>query len=298
MKPILFSVSYAGLWGQARLGVEDFIPHARKLGYAGVELMGKRPHLSPLEWDDRAKLAALRKLCGKHRIEVACLAAYTNFSPDPKAAEVPVVDMQVQYVTSLAKMARALGCRLVRVFTAYERDDVPFGTSWNTVVGALRQCCDLAAAHGVTIGVQNHHDVAVHSRALVELLDDVDRENCKLMLDPWSACLRGEPVFDTARTLAKRVCYTTVADYVRLPRARYRPDLVNYEHTLPDLARAVPVGDGNIGTPDFMHGLREGGFDGPVAYEMCSPIRGGGTIANLDRCARRFIGWLDENGLR
>ena len=42
MKPVLFSVSYAGFWGQARLSLEEFIPHARKLGYVGVELMGKR----------------------------------------------------------------------------------------------------------------------------------------------------------------------------------------------------------------------------------------------------------------
>ncbi|MBI3879121.1 MAG: sugar phosphate isomerase/epimerase [Verrucomicrobia bacterium] len=298
MKPVLFSVSYAGFWGQARLSLEEFIPHARKLGYAGVELAGKRPHLSPLDWDDRAKLIKLRNLCDRHRLEVSCVAAYTNFSPDPKAAEVPLIDMQVQYVESLARMAKGLGCKLVRVFTAYERDDVPIGTAWNTVVAAIQQCCDRAAEHGVTIGIQNHHDVAVHSKALVELRGDVNRANCKLMLDPWSPCLRGEPAFDTARKLAKLTCYTTIADYLRLPRARYQPDLVNYAPVGPALARAVPVGEGDIGTLDFVRGLKAGGFDGPIAYEMCSPVRGGGSIENLDRCARRFIAWLDENGFR
>jgi len=33
---------------------------------------------------------------------------------------------------------------------------------------------------------------------------------------------------------------------------------------------------------DFFAGLRDGGFKGYVAYEICSPIRGGGTEANLD----------------
>jgi sugar phosphate isomerase/epimerase len=36
----------------------------------------------------------------------------------------------------------------------------------------------------------------------------------------------------------------------------------------------------------FFAGLREGGFQGYVAYEMCSPLRGGPTEANLDRTAR------------
>jgi hypothetical protein len=31
--------------------------------------------------------------------------------------------------------------------------------------------------------------------------------------------------------------------------------------------------------------LREGGFEGPVAYEMCSPLRGGGSEDNLDKTA-------------
>jgi hypothetical protein len=35
--------------------------------------------------------------------------------------------------------------------------------------------------------------------------------------------------------------------------------------------------------------LREGGFDGHVAYEMCSPLRGGGSAENLDATARKSL---------
>jgi hypothetical protein len=42
MKPVLHSVSYAGLWGQDRLSLEEFFPHAAKLGFSGVMLMTKR----------------------------------------------------------------------------------------------------------------------------------------------------------------------------------------------------------------------------------------------------------------
>lgn len=40
--------------------------------------------------------------------------------------------------------------------------------------------------------------------------------------------------------------------------------------------------------------LRDGGYRGPVAYEMCSPLRGGGSIENLDRCARLFLQFLAD----
>ena len=31
---------------------------------------------------------------------------------------------------------------------------------------------------------------------------------------------------------------------------------------------------------------------GAVAYEMCSPLRGGGSIESLDACARRFVEYM------
>ena len=46
MKPTLFSVSYAGLWGQHSLSLNDFITKASSLGFESVHAHGKTP--SPL----------------------------------------------------------------------------------------------------------------------------------------------------------------------------------------------------------------------------------------------------------
>ena len=292
MKATLFSVSYAGLWGQAKLGLREFISHAAELGYPTVELMAKRPHLSVLDYD-RDEALALAEHCREHEIEVACLAGYTNFSGGAEATEVPFVEMQVHYTRELARLAEALDCPLVRVFTSYERDDMPIAENWARTVAAIEQCCDAAAEFGVTIGIQNHHDVAVDTRSLMEMLRDIDRENCGLMYDAWSPGLRGESVYETAKEMAPHTVHTTFADYVRLPRYRYDPSLINYHAAGPDLVRAVPMGEGDLPNSDFFWGLRDGGFDGTVAYEMCSPLRGGGSIENLDHCAKSFLKWLD-----
>jgi sugar phosphate isomerase/epimerase len=150
----------------------------------------------------------------------------------------------------------------------------------------------------MSVAVQNHHDIAVHTVALLELLHDVDRPNCKLGFDAWSPALRGEDLYEAARLAAPHTAITTNADYVRLPRSRYRPELVNYEPAGPDLVRAVPFGTGFIDYRAFFRGLRDGGFDGVATFEMCSPIRGGGSLENLDRCARTYVNWMREHGLR
>ena len=79
MTPTLFSVSYAGLWGQHTLDLPAFIRKAAALGYPAVELMGKRPHLSILDTDEAA-LADVRQAAQEADVRVATVAAYNMVS--------------------------------------------------------------------------------------------------------------------------------------------------------------------------------------------------------------------------
>jgi sugar phosphate isomerase/epimerase len=293
MRLALFSVSYAGLWGQAALGVCEFIEWAARLGYGGVMLAGKRPHLSPLDAMPE-HVAQVKDTLARTGLRCEVIAGYTDFAGG-WAAEVPYAEMQVAYVESLARLAKELHCGVVRVFTAYESRGQPAGSLWPRVVAALRECCDRAAGYGVTIAIQNHHDLAVHTDALLELLADIDRPNCKLGFDAWSPALRGEDLYEAARRAAPHTAITTNADYVRLPRFCYEPALVNYRPAAPDLVRAVPFGEGFIEYRAFFRGLTDGGFDGVATYEMCSPLRGGGSIENLDRYAAQYLKWMRES---
>ena len=95
----LFSISYGGLWGQAALDLSAFVRRAAELGFGAVMLAGKRPHLSPLDFDDSA-LSRLREELAATRVKCAAVAAYTDLAP-AAAAEVPYLEMQIAYVESL-----------------------------------------------------------------------------------------------------------------------------------------------------------------------------------------------------
>lgn len=284
MTPVLFSVSYAGFWGQHRLDLPGFLGKAAALGYPAVELAGKRPHLSPLDHDDES-VATLRALAERLGVEIATIAGYTDFTNGRDAAEVPFVEMQLSYVGALARLGQALGAKIVRVFSGYSREVGTFPADWNRCVVALREAAALTQEYGLILGLQNHHDVGVGVESFEELLDEVGHPNLRAMFDPWAPALHGDALYDAARRLAPRMVQTTLADYVRLPRYVYRPELVNYERQHPDVVRAVPLGEGFVDLEAFFAGLKEGGFTGYVAYEMCSPVRGGGNEGNLDRCA-------------
>jgi sugar phosphate isomerase/epimerase len=249
-----------------------------------VFIMAKRPHASLLDMPlDRCD--DVRALCAELSLEVMGLAAYTDFAA-VTGAEVPLGEYQVAAVDALCRITAGLGGEFLRVFTGYRSPGLPDGHQARRVVDGLREAADCAAGHGVVLGLQNHHDLAVDTDAFAALLREVDHEHCQAMYDAWSPALRGEDLYQGALALGARTVNTTVADYVRQPRWRYCPEQVNYERVLPDQVQAVPLGDGLIDYAAFTAGLIDGGFRGWVTYEMCSPLRDGGSEAVLDRYAR------------
>lgn len=287
-RTVLHSVSYAGVWpGQARLELDDFLKKAASLGYSGVMLMAKRPHLSVLDYPPERR-RALKDRLDALKLRCDVIAGYTNFSADAEHGDIPHREIQLQHVAELCRAARDLGAGVVRIFTAYQHPNF----APHLLVETLREAAVRAADLGVTIGVQNHHDVAVGHRSLLDLLEAVDHPNCRACFDAWAPALQGEHLAEAAQLLGPWTCHTTAADYQMRPRFKYNPALVNYE---PQTAatQAVPMGEGFIDYKLFLGALRAGGYEGTVAYEMCSPLKGGGAIENLDRCAKRFIEYMD-----
>jgi sugar phosphate isomerase/epimerase len=289
---LLHSVSYAGLWGQAFLPIEAFLDKAAALGYQGVMLMAKRPHLSVLDYGPKER-ARLRARLEQNDLRTVCVAGYTNFTADLDHADIPHPEIQVQHVTELARLAHDLGGRSVRVFTGYEAASHSHSAQWNLVVDALKECAQRAAEYDVTIGVQNHHDIACSSEALFELVRAVSEPNCKAMFDAWAPALHGDDLIQSGRKMGSITCHTTIANYVRLRRFHYDPAIVNFDAKVPSLL-AVPIEEGFIDYRAYLQALCAGGFAGSVAYEICSSIRDGGSLETLDRYARSFREFLDR----
>lgn len=290
--PMLHSVSYSGSWGQAALSLEQFIDRAADLGFGGVMLMAKRPHLSVLDWDAKAR-ARLRKQLERRKIERVCIAGYNNFTADLEHSEVPHREIQIQHITELARLASDLGGDLVRIFTGYENPASTYHAQWKLIMDALKESTRRANEFGVTLGVQNHHDIGVGYESFSDLIRAVDEPNCKAMFDAWAPALHGVDLVAAARKLAPLTVQTTVANYQRRPRYHYNPALVNYSEQMP-YVQAVPIEEGFIDYTQFLTTLAEGGFQGAVAYEMCSPLLEGGSLEVLDRYARLFAEFLQR----
>jgi sugar phosphate isomerase/epimerase len=296
IKTCLHSVSYAGVWrGQAKLSVDEFLEKAKQLGFDGVMLMAKRPHVSPLDYDAAARKALRRKIEGLG-LKLVCLAGYTDFTAGVDKAGIPNVEIQAAYVGELAKLARDLGTDMVRIFTGYERPGVPFDKQYALVVEGLKLAGKQAAKYGVTLAVQNHHDIASHHEMMYWLLKEVDMPNVKAAFDPWTPTLQGlspEQIREAVLKMKPFLVHTTAAQYVRQPRFHYEHNFTNFI-SAETLIRAVPIDQGIIDYKTFFNALKEIGYQGYVAYEMCEVLDGGGDIENLDRTAKKFLEYVKE----
>lgn len=293
MRIALHSVSYGGVWpGQVTLPIERIIEKAAEFGCEGIMLMAKRPHGSVLDLDSR-RIEQLRRALEKSGVAAACIAGYSDAAAGWDFPDNPYPEKEIYYITRLAEIAAALGAGVVRVFTAFERPGDSLARIRERVIGVLRESADRASGLGITIGVQNHHDYAAHYLALRDLLDSVNRPNCRACFDAWSPAIHGDDLGEAARTMAAYTAFTTAADYQLRKRFRYHPPLVNYSAEQP-YYQMVPLGDGFIDYRAFFRGLRQGGYDGWVGFEMCAPFVRGGSEETLDDVARQSIARLRE----
>jgi len=173
----LYSITYGGVWyrGDA-LTVEQVIERAKKFGYQGVEIDGKRPHGNPLDMP-KARCQQLRKMAKDQGIEIYAVSGNNDFSsPIPEHRE-----SQLVYTRELMRMTSDLGAKVIRVFLGWpgvtlrpegggrydiaqavwkaEHQDFSAEQTWAWCRQSLEEAAKLAGDFGVTLALQNHPPV-------------------------------------------------------------------------------------------------------------------------------------------
>jgi len=207
---------------------------------------------------------------------------------------IPQVEIQATYLGEVARLAHDLGSNMVRVFTGYDRDGIPYDQQYSAVVEGLRLGGQQAARYGITLAVQNHHDLAVSADGMYWLLKEVNLPNVKAVWDAWSPSAQGytsAEICQGVRKLQPFIVHTTAAQYITVPRYHYLPEIVDYQK-ITSVNLEVPMGPGMIDYDNFFNALREIGYRGYIAYEICAVTQGGGSLENLDRTAQSFLDYV------
>jgi sugar phosphate isomerase/epimerase len=290
MKIGLYSITYLGLWyrGEA-LALPEVIKTAKRFGYDGIEIDGKRPHGNPLDWPAQ-RCRELRRLADGEGIEIHAVAANNDFScPAPEVREA-----QICHLRDLVRMTADFGAKNLRVFLAWwgitrhpqlatydimenlwpiVHEKFSAGEIWGWCRDALIECARYAGDFGVTLALQNHRPVIKDYQDVLRMVNEVNSPNLKVCLDaPLMLDKSARAIGEAARAVGSlQVLSHFGGEFERLTDGRIR----GFERN-----------DGVVGCEtwqyqmDFARAMREIGYEGYTSYELCHqlPVMDGQTV--------------------
>jgi sugar phosphate isomerase/epimerase len=290
MKLGLYSITYLGIWYRgAGLTLPQLITTAKRFGYDGIEIDGKRPHGNPLDWPTK-HCRDLRRLAHDEGIEIHAVAANNDFScPAPEVREA-----QICYVRELIRMTADLGAKHLRLFLAWwgitqhpqlatydimenlwpiVHEKFSGEEIWSWCREALVECTRYAEEFGVTLALQNHRPVIKNYHDVLRMVKEVDSPALKVCLDAPLMLDKSATAMDQAAQAVGplQVLSHFGGEFERLPDGRIR----GYERN-----------DGVVGIEtrqyyqDFARSMQKIGYQGYTSYELCHqlPVEQGQTV--------------------
>ena len=200
MKIGLYSITFLGIWYRGEsLTLEELIKRAKKYGYEGIEIDGKRPHGNPLDWPTK-RCQELNSISDGEGIEIYGVAANNDFSnPVPEYRE-----CQIAYIKELIRMTSDLGAKTLRMFLAwpgvtkhpqiaqyaiardiwkYSHEEFTEEEIWDWCRGGMIECARYAEEAGVILALQNHAPVIRNYQDVLKMVREVNSPNLKVSLD-------------------------------------------------------------------------------------------------------------------
>lgn len=278
MKIGLYSITYLGIWYRGgALPLGEVFRQAKRLGYSGVEIDGKRPHGNPMGLDASARME-IRAIAEAEGLEIPAVASNNDFSsPVPEHRE-----CQVLMVREQIKLAADLGAKVVRLFMAwpgvtYHADglaqydlarrrweeiwrDTSRQEIWGYARDAFREVASVAEQEGVVLALQNHSPVIRHYRDVLDMVAEVDSPAFKVCLDaPLLTCQDDEWVCGAARATGSLQTHSHFGgEFERDGDGRV-------------VQRPLQFGEPETNYRAFIRAMKQIGYDGYFCYEFCHP---------------------------
>jgi sugar phosphate isomerase/epimerase len=290
MKVGLYSITYLGIWyrGEA-LTLPEIIKAAKRYGYDGIEIDGKRPHGNPLDWPKK-RCQELRSLADGEGIEIHAVAANNNFSsPVPEERET-----QICYMKELIRMTSDFGAKNLRVFLAWRgitrhpqlatyriTDELwplihqKFASEeiWGWCRESLVECARYAGEAGVTLALQNHSPVIKDYNDVLKMVKEINSPHLKVCLD---APLLSDKSTAAVHQAAKAVGPLQVLSHFGGEYERVQNGVMKGY----DRHDGMIVGETAQYYEDFIQAMKEIGYHGYISYELCHelPKENGQTV--------------------
>lgn len=191
----------------------EAIELAADIGFDGIELMGRSPHVDPDLSPEEAERR--REQIDDLGLEVAGIASYTGkyLDRDSSGCQETLEDLEHHL-----ELADIFGTDLVRHGPGGPPEREATSEDYEDAAQWMRKAADLAEAHSKQLGVEIHADTIIESApTAASFVDRIDRENVGVIHDAGNMYVAGEDYAANAiSTLDNRVSHVHVKDIRRM----------------------------------------------------------------------------------
>jgi len=250
----------------AQYGIEETAKYAVSLGFTGVEVLcSADDQIKAIP--DAAAGAEAKKVLDSYGLKTVCYSVGANFWNNPQT---------VQLLVDKLEIISALGCPYLHhtllpgAASAYSDDD--FDERIETAVNGAEAVAKRAAEYGITCIYEDQGFYVNGIKGFGAFFDEMKRRctNVGVCMDVGNILFVNEWPEDFLRKYIADVKHVHIKDYLRkeidtVPSKRW--SIAKGRTKLRD----TMIGDGVIDFAACMKILKENGYNGPYALELCHP---------------------------
>lgn len=233
----------------SELPLEKVLDIAADVGFEGVEIWGKPPHI-PDKYDQEY-VKSIPKMTTERGLEIISFGSYVN----------PLMDNYKDHWDLAFKIAQDLGTKVMRVWSGGGSSKDITAENKQLIISRFREMAEKAESKGILLAMEMHgNNFTDTAETILELLNAVDHPNLKTYYQPVSVTGASSP-YEAARLLGQHVIH------------------VHAQNSGSD-ELSGEIGDGILDYKRIVEILKSEGFDGCLEVEF---VRGQDKMASLRR---------------
>jgi fructoselysine 3-epimerase len=219
--------------------LEDTIKRIAKIGYEGIEIGAGSPHAyPPCLTKERRK--HIRKVLDDNGIALSSMLPALSGGPGHNITS-PVPEERrhtIDHYKDLVELTAEWGGKILLYIPGWIVFGTTFKQAWDWSIAALGEIADKAAEFDVTLVIE---PVSFDSNFIdkceetIEMMEEVNKPNVKLMFDTFHVLYRKEVSSDYIYRMGKDLRHLHISDNNRLPPGQGRGDFVSVIDALKDI---------------------------------------------------------------
>lgn len=201
--------------------LDETIKRIAAIGYDGIEIGAAAPHAYPPHLGAERRME-VRELLDEHGIALSSMLPAPSGGPGNNPASPYVEERRatVDHYKELAELTAEWGGDTLIYLPGWTIYGTRRRQAWAWSREVLTEAAEGAAEHGVTLVIEpTSHDTNLCESAedAIELMEDVDHPNVKLMFDTFHVLYRREVISDYVHMMGENLKHMHIADTDRLP---------------------------------------------------------------------------------